>query len=196
MVEWPCCYDPLRLSLGSYDLFFTNISPPLSLWARSLWVTEVDEPHNRPPAMLGHGSAVRESILGHGSAARKICWVTEVQHEKICWVTEVQHEKYAGSRKTTATRLRAALVAPSPRRPFGVLCSSVPQSDFHSHPPLAEDAPSFWASPSDLRHRVVARSLALLSRPRPRSRPLSLSPSLSPPPPANRPPASRRWARS
>jgi hypothetical protein len=73
-------------------LFFTNISPPLSLWARSLWVTEVDEPHNRPPAMLGHGSAVRESILGHGSAARKICWVTEVQHENICWVTEVQHE--------------------------------------------------------------------------------------------------------
>ena len=72
MVEWPCCYDPLRLSLGSYDLFFTNISPPLSPWARCLWVTEVDEPHNRPPAMLGHGSAVRESMLGHGSAARKI----------------------------------------------------------------------------------------------------------------------------
>jgi hypothetical protein len=97
----------------------------------------------------------------------KVCWVTEVQCGKVCWVTEVQHEKYAGSRKcstkkyagsrkTTATRLRAALVAPSPRRPFGVLCSSVPQSDFHSHPPLAEDAPSFWASPSDLRHRVIA----------------------------------------
>jgi hypothetical protein len=75
-------------------LFFTNISPPLSLWARSLWVTEVDEPHNRPPAMLGHGSAVRESILGHGSAARK-----------ICWVTEVQHEKYAGSRKCSTKNM-------------------------------------------------------------------------------------------
>jgi hypothetical protein len=116
-------------------LFFTNISPPLSLWARSLWVTEVDEPHNRP----------------------LLCWGTEVQCGKVYWATEVQHEKYAGSRKcstktyagsrkcstkkyarsrkTTATRLRAALVAPSPRRPFGVLCSSVPQSDFHSHPP-------------------------------------------------------------
>jgi hypothetical protein len=104
-------------------LFFTNISPPLSLLARSLWVTEVDEPHNR----------------------RLLCWVTEVQCGKVCWVTEVQCEnmlghgsavrkKYAGSRKTTATRLRAALVAPSPRPPFGVLCSSVPQSDFHSHP--------------------------------------------------------------
>ena len=167
MVEWPCCYDPLRLSLGSYDLFFTNISPPLSLWARCLWVTEVDEPHNRPPAMLGHGSAVRESILGHGSAARKICWVTEVQHETYAGSRKCSTKKYAGSRKTTATRLGAALVAPSPRRPFGVLCSSVPQSDFHSHPPpLAEDAPSFWASPSDLRHRVVARSLALLLWPR------------------------------
>ena len=140
MVEWPCCYDPLRLSLGSYDLFFTNISPPLSLLARSLWVTEVDEPHNRP--VLCWGTEVQ---------CGKVYWVTEVQHEKLCWVTEDHCDSPP-----------PALVAPSPRRPFGVLCSSVPQSDFHSHPPLAEDAPSFWASPSDLRHRVVARSLALL----------------------------------
>ena len=118
---------------------------------------------------------MRESLRNQGSAARKIWWVTEVQDEKICWVTEVQRENYAGSRKPTATRRRAALVAPSPRRPFGVLCSSVPQSDFHSHPPLAEDAPSFWASPSDLRHRAVARSLALLSRPSPSPSPPSLS---------------------
>ena len=136
MVEWPCCYDPLRLSLGSYDLFFTNISPPLSLWARCLWVTEVDEPHNRP----------------------LLCWGTEVQCGDVSWVTEVQYEKYAGARKCSAKKIcwvtenhrdsppRRSCRAPSPRRPFGVLCSSVPQSDFHSHPPLAEDAPSFWAS--------------------------------------------------
>ena len=83
MVEWPCCYDPLRLSLGSYDLFFTNISPPLSLLARSLWVTEVDEPHNR----------------------RLLCWVTEVQCGKVCWATEVQCEKYSGSRKCSAKNM-------------------------------------------------------------------------------------------
>ena len=143
MVEWPCCYDPLRLSLGSYDLFFTNISPPLSLWARSLWVTEVDEPHNRP----------------------LLCWGTEVQCGKVYWATEVQHEKYAGSRKCSTKnmlghgsaarknmlghgrppRLASAplLSRQVPAGLFGVLCSSVPQSDFHSHPPLAEDAPSF-----------------------------------------------------
>ncbi len=118
-----------------------------------------------PPTMLGHGSAVRESMLGHGSAARKVSWGTEDQYEKISWGTEDHCDSPP-----------PALVAPSPRRPFGVLCSSVPQSDFHSHPPLAEDAPSFWASPSDLRHRVVARSLALLSR-----LALALAPSLSPP---------------
>ena len=106
-----------------------------------------------------------KNMLGHGSAVRKISWVTEVQYEKISWGTEDHCDSPP-----------PALVAPSPRRPFGVLCSSVPQSDFHSHPPLAEDAPSFWASPSDLRHRVVARSLALLSR-----LALALAPSLSPP---------------
>jgi hypothetical protein len=148
---------PWFLRFVLYEHFSSSLS-----WARSLWVTEVDEPHNRP--LLCWGTEVH---------CAKVCWVTEVQHEKYAGSRKCSTEKYAGSRKTTATRLRAALVAPSPRRPFGVLCSSVPQSDFHSHPPLAEDAPSFWASPSDLRHRVVARSLALLSRPRPRSRPCS-----------------------
>ena len=62
-----------------------------------------------PPTMLGHGSAVRESILGHGSAARKICWVTEVQYEKYPGARKCSTKKYPGARKTTATRLRRLL---------------------------------------------------------------------------------------
>ena len=71
MVEWPCCYDPLRLSLGSYDLFFTNISPPLSLFGPKSLGHGSRRAAQPPATMLGHGSAVRERILGHGSAVRK-----------------------------------------------------------------------------------------------------------------------------
>ena len=94
MVEWPCCYDPLRLSLGSYDLFFKNISPPLSLL---------------PPKSLGLGSrrAAKppSGLLGRGSALPKISWVTEADCAKISWGTEVRYRKYPGERKTTAENI-------------------------------------------------------------------------------------------
>ena len=51
--------------------------------ARSPWVTEVDEPHNRP----------------------LLCWGTEVQCGNVSWVTEVQYEKYAGSRKCSTENM-------------------------------------------------------------------------------------------
>ena len=115
-------------------VLYEHFSSSLSL-ARSLWVTEVDEPHNRPyyagarkcstGKYAGSRKCSAENMLGHGSAVRK-----------ICWVTEVQYEKYAGPRKTTATRLARRSCRAKSRRPFGVLCSSVPQSDFHSHPPF------------------------------------------------------------
>jgi hypothetical protein len=116
-------------------LFFTNISPPLSLFGPKSLGHGSRRAAQPPATMLGHGSAVRERILGHGSAVRNICWVTEVQYGKYAGARKCSTKNHSGSRKTTATRLRASLVAPSPRRPFGVLCSSVPQSDFHSHPP-------------------------------------------------------------
>ena len=126
-------------------VLYEHFSSSLSL-AQSLWVTEVNEPHNR--TLLCWGTEVQY---------RKLCWVTEVQYEKyagsrkcstknmlghgsavrkICWVTEVKYGKYAGARKTTATRLARRSCRAKSRWPFGVLCSSVPQSDFHSHPPF------------------------------------------------------------
>ena len=70
MVEWPCCYDPLRLSLGSYDLFFTNISPPLSLFGPKSLGLGSRRAAQPPPIMLGHGSAARKNMLGHGKPPR------------------------------------------------------------------------------------------------------------------------------
>ena len=156
MVEWPCCYDPLRLSLGSYDLFFTNISPPLSLLGPKSLGHGSRRAAQPPRAMLGHGSAVRERILRHGSAVRK---------------------NILGHGRPLRLASAGSCRAPSPRRPFGVLCSSVPQSDFHSHPPSPLSRGRTFVlglakRPASSRHRVVARSLALLSRPRPRPRPL------------------------
>ena len=146
MAEWPCCYDPLRLSLGSYDLFFTNISPPLSLSCpRCLWVTEVDEPKTRPRVYWGTEVHYEN-----------VSWVTEVHCAKVSWGTEVQYQKYPGERKcSTETilgngrRLRENILGNGRRRRLDsrrscraksrpaarVLRSSVPQSDFHSHPP-------------------------------------------------------------
>jgi hypothetical protein len=105
------------------------------------WATEVQ--HEKYP---GSRKCSTKNILGHGSAARKISWVTEVQHEK----------NMLGHGRPPRLASAPLLSRQVPAGLFGVLCSSVPQSDFHSHPPLAEDAPSFWASPSDLRHRVIA----------------------------------------
>jgi hypothetical protein len=51
--------------------------------ARSPWVSEVDEPHNR----------------------RLLCWGTEVQSGDVSWVAEVQYEKYAGSRKCSTKNM-------------------------------------------------------------------------------------------
>ena len=115
-------------------VLYEHFSSSLSL-ARSLWVTEVDEPHNRPPAMLGHGSAVRDSILGHGSAARKNMLGHGSAARKICWVTEVQHQKnMLGHGRPPRLASAPLLSRQVPAGLFGVLCSSVPQSDFHSHP--------------------------------------------------------------
>ena len=95
-------------------VLYEHFSSSLSL-AQSLWVTEVNEPHNRP--LLCWGTEVQY---------RKLCWVTEVQYEKyagsrkcstknmlghgsavrkICWVTEVQYEKYAGARKCSTKNM-------------------------------------------------------------------------------------------
>ena len=66
---------------------------------RNLWVSEVDEPRNRPRVywgaevhcgkrILGRGSALRENILGRGSAV-----------PNLSWGTEDDRAKYPGARK-------------------------------------------------------------------------------------------------
>ena len=147
MVEWPCCYDPLRLSLGSYDLFFTNFehfSSSLSC-PRDLWVTEVEEPQNRPRVYWGTEVSCAKYPGERKCTARKLSWGTEVHCANSSWGAEVQYRNYPGERKTTATEVSwgteddrdspPPLLSRQVPPADGVLRSSAPQSDFHSHHP-------------------------------------------------------------
>ena len=164
---------PWFLRFVLYEHFSSSLSCP-----RNLWVTEVEEPQNRPRVywgtevscaklilgngsalrefilgngsalrenILGNGSALREIILGNGSAVPKLSWGTEVHCAKLSWGTEVQYRNYPGERKTTATEISwgteddrdspPPLLSRQVPPADGVLRSSAPQSDFHSHHP-------------------------------------------------------------
>jgi hypothetical protein len=127
MVEWPCCYDPLRLSLGSYDLFFTNISPPLSLLPPKSLGLGSRRAAKPPSGLLGRGSALRETypgsrkctarkypgsrkcstelILGNGRRRRKISWGAEVQYRHFPGSRKPTAGKYPGARKCTTENI-------------------------------------------------------------------------------------------
>jgi hypothetical protein len=74
-----------------------------------------------------------------------LSWGTEVQCAKLSWGTEVQYRNYPGERKTTATEISwgteddrdspPPLLSRQVPPADGVLRSSAPQSDFHSHHP-------------------------------------------------------------
>jgi hypothetical protein len=145
--------------------------------ARSPWVTEVDEPHNRP----------------------LLCWGTEVQCGNVSWVTEVQYEKYAGSRKCSTENMlghgsavrkiilghgRPLRLASAPllsrQVPAALLaCCALPCPSLISiHTPPLSRGRTFVLG---LAKRLASSRRSSLPRsplsPRPRSRPVSLAPS-------------------
>ena len=162
---------PWFLRFVLYEHFSSSLS-----WARSLWVTEVDEPHNR----------------------RLKCWATEVQCGKVCWVTEVQCEKYAGSRKCSTKNIlghgsavqkimlghgRPLRLASAPllsrQVPAGLsACCALPCPSLISiHTPISRGRTFVLG----LAKRLASSRRSSLPRsplsPRPRSRPVSLAPS-------------------
>ena len=124
---------PWFLRFVLYEHFSSSLSCP-----RNLWVTEVEEPQNRPRVywgtevscaklilgngsalrefILGNGSALREIILGNGSALREIILGNGSAVPKLSWGTEDDCDRNILGNGRRPRLASAALVAPSPAR--------------------------------------------------------------------------------
>ena len=121
---------PWFLRFVLYEHFSSSLSCP-----RNLWVTEVEEPQNRPRVYWGTEVSCAKYPEERKCTARKLSWGTEVQYrnypgERKC-STEIilgngrrLRQKYPGERKTTATRLRRSCRAKS-RPPMA--CCALPR---------------------------------------------------------------------
>ena len=113
---------PWFLRFVLYEHFSSSLSCP-----RNLWVTEVEEPQNRPRVywgtevscaklILGNGSALREFILGNGSALREIILGNGSAVPKLSWGTEDDCDRSILGNGRRPRLASAALVALSPAR--------------------------------------------------------------------------------
>ena len=124
---------PWFLRFVLYEHFSSSLSCP-----RNLWVTEVEEPQNRPRVywgtevscaklilgngsalrefILGNGSALREIILGNGSALREIILGNGSAVPKLAWGTEDDCDRNILGNGRRPRLASAALVALSPAR--------------------------------------------------------------------------------
>ena len=124
---------PWFLRFVLYEHFSSSLSCP-----RNLWVTEVEEPQNRPRVywgtevscaklilrngselrefILGNGSALREFTLGNGSALREIILGNGSAVPKLSWGTEDDCDRNILGNGRRPRLASAALVAPSPAR--------------------------------------------------------------------------------
>ena len=88
---------PWFLRFVLYEHFSSSLSCP-----RNLWVTEVEEPQNRPRVYWGTEVHCAKYPGERKCTARKLSWGTEVHCAKLSWGTEVQNRSYPGERKCTA----------------------------------------------------------------------------------------------
>ena len=132
---------PWFLRFVLYEHFSSSLSCP-----RNLWVTEVEEPQNRPRVYWGTEVSCAKYPGERKCTARNLSWGTEVHcakypGERKCTArnypgerkcsTEIilgngrrLRQKYPGERKTTATRLRRSCRAKS-RPPMA--CCALPR---------------------------------------------------------------------